>query len=298
MSIVWIEKYRPKNLDDVVGNGSIVEVFKVFAEDESMPHIILTGSPGIGKTTLAECLLNRVFQDPARKKEHVLEMNASDERGVDVIRTKIKAFLQKKLAGTRYLVLDESDSMTSAAQQSMRRLLEVHANAKFIFICNDISKVADAIQSRCAIVRLSPLTSQDLVAIIEKISKEEQLTISGSSINLIAETSEGDARQAINFLQTLSSISKEVSDSLVRQMTHLPPINLVRKMVLSASKKESFSILQSLFAEGYTPEDIAKMVFKIGKDQNSPALLEKSAKLLLKTSESPSQIHFYSFILE
>lgn len=299
-NIPWIEKYRPKTLDEVVGNKTIVDVFKIFAQDESMPHIILTGSPGIGKTTLANALLNHIFRDsPGLKKESVMELNASDERGIDVVRIKIKGFLQTKLSHDRFLVLDESDSMTMQAQQSMRRLLERHASAKFIFICNDITKISDTIQSRCAILRLSKLTESDISVIIRRTAETEGLTINDKSVRSIAETAEGDARYALNLLQTLSAISKTIDMELVQKMTHIPPIETIREIFShSISHKESLRLLDSLFEDGYSFEDISKMIFKLGRETNSIQILDKAASLLMKLSDSPARIHFYAVVMD
>ncbi|KAI5187345.1 replication factor C subunit 2/4 [Nematocida homosporus] len=298
MSLPWIEKYRPKILADVVGNRPIIELFSVFSKDESMPHLILTGTPGIGKTTIINALLNEFFPDLSLKKEAVLEMNASDERGVDIVRTKIRSFLQKKLKSVRFLILDESDSMTTAAQHSMRRLLEKHQDAKFIFLCNDLEKISDTIQSRCAILRLTPLSKEDLQTIVQRIATAESLTIPKDAIALVAENAEGDARQAINFLQTLATISKSIQLPLVQRMTHIPPIDTVQQMFApTATRQSSLNDLQALLTNGYTPEDIAKLIFKVAKDKNNLFLLDQAAKLLIKLTNTPSTLHFYALLL-
>ncbi|OAG29555.1 replication factor C subunit 2/4 [Nematocida displodere] len=306
MELVWVEKYRPKEIEDIVGNEAIVDVFKIFSKEESMPHLILTGAPGIGKTTLIGCLISRIFKDDQKdpkdpkdqkKKDCVLEMNASDERGVEVVRTKIKAFLQKKLDHLRFLILDESDAMTPAAQQSMRRLLEKHTDARFIFICNDISKIADTIQSRCAILRFSPLSPTDTKRIIKRIAQAEGVTVDEPSADLIAETAEGDARQAINLLQTLASISKTVKIELTRKMSHIPPTSAVEQMLSKdRTLPQAIASLDALFEEGYSCEDVAKLVFKVGKDRSDLFLLEEASKLLLRISHSPAPIHFYALL--
>lgn len=299
MGLVWIEKYRPQELEEVRGNQAVVEVFRMFSEEESMPHLVITGAPGIGKTTIVSCLLNRAFRDrPNERAECTLELNASDERGIDVVRTKIKAFLQKKATGTRFLVLDEADSMTSAAQQSMRRLMEQHQNAKFIFICNDISRIADTVQSRCAIIRLAALSVAELAEVVRAIAGQEQVTIADDAVALIAESAEGDARQAINLLQTLATISPTVDLALAQQMTQVPPVGTVQQMFASeTSRATAVALLHQLFADGYAAEDVGKLIFKVGKDQNNLALLDGAAQLLIKLAESPARVHFYSLLL-
>ncbi|KAH9387273.1 replication factor C subunit 2/4 [Nematocida major] len=299
MNIPWIEKYRPKTLDEVVGNPEIVDAFKIFADDENMPHIILTGTPGIGKTTVANALIHQIFREsPGKMKESTLELNASDERGIDVVRVKIKGFLQKKLANTRFLILDESDSMTTQAQQSMRTLLERFSTAKFIFICNDISKISDTIQSRCAILRLSPLTAEDIAVIVRRTSEKEGLEICEKSVQRIAETAEGDARQALNLLQTVAAISKRVSIDVVQRMSHIPPIETVQKIFASSTpQKEAVHLLDSLFGDGYSAEDISKMIFRLGKEKGEVSLLEMASGLLMKLSDTLSKVHFYAALM-
>ncbi|KAI5130604.1 replication factor C subunit 2/4 [Nematocida parisii] len=300
MNIPWIEKYRPSTLDEIVGNKAVMDVFKILAKEESMPHLIITGPPGIGKTTVAGALLNYVFKEKQSiRKECVMELNASDERGVDVVRMKIKGFLQKKLSHDRFLILDESDSMTTQAQQSMRRLLEKYESAKFIFICNDVSKISDTIQSRCAILRLSALSTADVSEIITRTAEKENLTISNSAISIIAETSEGDARQGLNLLQTLAAISKVVNIEMVQRMSHVPPIETIDRIFSkSTQEKEALSLLDALFEDGYSSEDISKMIFKLGKDRGEILLLEKASSLLMKLSDSISKVHFYSILIE
>lgn len=299
-SVPWIEKYRPKTLDEVVGNQAVIDVFKIFAEDKNMPHIIITGTPGIGKTTVANALINHVFKEtPELRKDSVLELNASDERGVDVVRVKIKGFLQRKLSTERFLILDESDSMTTPAQQSMRRLLEKYSDAKFIFICNDISKISDTIQSRCAILRLSPLSTEDITTILKRTAEKECINIGEQSINSIAETSEGDARQGLNLLQTLASISKDISMELVRKMSHIPPIETIQQIFSKdTAQRDALYLLDSLFEDGYSAEDISKMIFKLGKDRSEILLLEKASSLLMKLTDSVSKVHFYATVME
>ncbi|KAI5192890.1 replication factor C subunit 2/4 [Nematocida minor] len=298
-SIPWIEKYRPKSLDEIVGNQAVIDVFKIFSQDENMPHIIIAGTPGIGKTTVANALLNHIFKDrPETKKESVLELNASDERGVDVVRIKIKGFLQKKLTNDRFLILDESDSMTTQAQQSMRRLLEKHQSAKFIFICNDITKISDTIQSRCAILRLSKLSTSDIETIIKRTAEAEGLSISDRSVRSIAETAEGDARQGLNLLQTVAAISKDIDVEIVQRMSHIPPIETIQKIFSKeVRQKDAISLLDGLFEDGYSSEDISKIIFKLGKDTGEVDLLDRASNLLMKLSDSSSKIHFYAAVM-
>ncbi|KAI7164242.1 P-loop containing nucleoside triphosphate hydrolase protein, partial [Hortaea werneckii] len=181
----WVEKYRPIFLDDIVGNTETVERLKIIAKDGNMPHVIISGMPGIGKTTSVLCLARQLLGDAY--KEAVLELNASDERGIDVVRNRIKGFAQKKVtlpAGRQKIViLDEADSMTSGAQQALRRTMEIYSGTtRFAFACNQSNKIIEPLQSRCAILRYSRLTDGQLVKRLYQICKAENVEYSDDGI--------------------------------------------------------------------------------------------------------------------
>lgn len=174
----WVEKYRPVLLDDIVGNSDTVDRLKVIAEDGNVPHIIISGMPGIGKTTSIHCLAHALLGEAY--KEGVLELNASDERGIDVVRNKIKSFAQRKVTlppgRHKIIILDEADSMTAGAQQALRRTMEIYSNTtRFALACNMSNKIIEPIQSRCAILRYSKLNDAEVLKRLKEICDMESV---------------------------------------------------------------------------------------------------------------------------
>ena len=195
-----VEKYRPVYLDDVVGNTETIERLKIIAKDGNMPHMIISGMPGIGKTTSILCLARQLLGESY--KEAVLELNASDERGIDVVRNRIKGFAQKKVtlpAGRQKLViLDEADSMTSGAQQALRRTMEIYSSTtRFAFACNQSNKIIEPLQSRCAILRYARLTDAQVVRRILQVCEAEKVEYADDGLAALVFSAEGDMRQAM-----------------------------------------------------------------------------------------------------
>ena len=213
---IWTEKYRPKKLSEVVGQKEITERLEAFVKEKSMPHMLFAGSAGIGKTTSAIALAKQLYGDTWHR--NFMETNASDERGIQVVRSKIKDFARTKPLGAEFKIifLDESDALTPEAQQAMRRTMEKYTSTtRFILSCNYSSKLIPPIQSRCAIFRFRPIGKEDIKKMLEKIAKTEGLTISETAMDAMLSVSEGDLRQAINVLQSTSIISKSIDEKEV-----------------------------------------------------------------------------------
>src|SRR3972149_8241868 len=207
--VMWVEKYRPKKLDEVVDLKDIVDSLKAFLRNpKTMPHLLLAGIPGTGKTTVALCIARELFGKSW--KTFTLELNASDERGIDTVRERIKDFSRISRAGFGnvpfgLIILDESDQMTGPAQTALRRIMETSSRTcRFILICNQSGKIIEPIQSRCAIFRFSKLDRKAMVEHLECIAKKEGVTLAPEAAERIVEYSEGDLRHAINALQTAS----------------------------------------------------------------------------------------------
>jgi replication factor C small subunit len=218
---IWTEKYRPKDFKEVFGQEEIVKRTKAFVELKNLPHLLFSGPPGIGKTTLAVIIARKLYGSAWR--ENFLELNASDERGIDVVRTKVKDFARTKSISDvpfKIVYLDESDALTREAQQALRRTMENYTKTcRFILACNYSSKIIEPIQSRCAVFRFRPLKKEQIEKLIDKIAKSEGLEITSRGKEALFEVSEGDCRKLENILQSCASLSSKVDEKLVYEIS-------------------------------------------------------------------------------
>jgi len=231
-NVMWVEKYRPKYLNQIVDLRHVVESLEAFLRNpNTMPHLLFAGIPGTGKTTAALCIAHELFGD--QWKNFTLELNASDERGINTVRDRIKDFSRYGRAGFgkapfSLIILDESDQMTGPAQTALRRIMETSSRtSRFILICNYSSKIIEPIQSRCATFRFSKLDNKAMVKHIQDIAQKEKLSISEDVAEKIVEYSDGDLRYAINALQTAAAYSGGKID-----------VKTVSKVVGEASPKQ------------------------------------------------------------
>ncbi|KAJ6520043.1 P-loop containing nucleoside triphosphate hydrolase protein [Mycena sanguinolenta] len=267
----WVEKYRPIVLDDVVGNADTIDRLKVIARDGNCPHIIISGMPGIGKTTSIHCLAHQLLGDAY--KEGVLELNASDERGIDVVRNKIKAFAQKKVTlpkgRHKIVILDEADSMTPGAQQALRRTMEIFSNTtRFCLACNMSNKIIEPIQSRCAILRYAKLRDQEILKRLLEICDMEKVEYNDDGLTALIFTSEGDMRQAINNLQSTHSGFGFVSGDNVFKVCDQPHPIIVQAVIRACTKGDintAMEKLNELWEQGYSAVDIVVTIFRVVK---------------------------------
>lgn len=272
LQLPWIEKYRPTLLCDIVGNSETIKRFAVFAEQGNLPNIIIAGPPGTGKTTSILCLARAMLKDSFSNA--VLELNASDERGIDVVRTRIKTFSQQRVTlpsgKHKIVILDEADSMTSGAQQAMRRIMEVYSRTtRFALACNDSEKIIEAIQSRCAVLRYSRLSDAEILSRVLEICDKENVSRTDEGLEAIVFTAQGDMRQGINNLQSTHTGFGLVNSEHVFKICDEPHPLLVKQMLLNCIKGElttSNKLLYTLWSKGYSAEDIISSIFRVCKN--------------------------------
>ena len=210
---VWTEKYRPDTLSEVVGQEEIIDRLSAFVEEESIPHMLYAGPAGTGKTTSAVALAKDLYGD--QWNQNFMETNASDERGIDVVREKIKDFARTKPIEAEYKIifLDEADALTPDAQQALRRTMEQFTeNCRFILSCNYSSKIIDPIQSRCAVFRYNRLEEDDVKNYIQRIGESEGFKVSEDALEAVMRVSDGDLRRVTNVLQTASIQNNEIEE--------------------------------------------------------------------------------------
>jgi replication factor C small subunit len=262
----FVEKYRPRFLDDLVNQEGIIRRLKQFVKDKSMPHLIFAGPAGTGKTTSALAMVRELYRKRMAVNRTYLELNASDARGIDVIRTYIKDFAKARPPSDipfKILILDEADNMTSPAQQALRRTMEKYTkNCRMILICNYSNKIIPPIQSRCVVFRFSSLKSDDIKKRVKYVANEEGITITAGGLNALVDVSRGDCRRAINYLQSCGTISKKIDQEIVFRVAGEVPQEKIREILNIALKGQlqlSIKLLNDLINDyGLSGQNIIK----------------------------------------
>jgi len=293
-SEIWTEKYRPSKFSEIVGQDNTVKKVESLTNSLNIPHLLFAGPAGTGKSTLALIIVKELFGKYWR--ENYLELNASDERGINVVREKVKNFARTKSIGNvpfKIIFLDEADALTPEAQQALRRTMENYsATCRFVLSCNYSSKIIDPIQSRCAIFRFKLLEKKDIERIIRKIEEGEKLTISPDALELIYEGSEGDCRRCINILQSTASISPSINYDLVSTIiSSAKPkdIRVVLDYAISGDfQKSREKLLDIMLRESISGQDVIKAIQK--EIWNLPVEPEVKVKLTEKTGEAEFRI--------
>ncbi len=267
-SSIWTEKYRPQTFEEVKGQKEIVAKIKAFVEFSSMPHLLFSGPAGVGKTTLSLVIAKQLFGDSWR--QNTLELNASDERGIDVVRVKVKDFARTKAIGDvpfKLIYLDESDALTRDAQQALRRTMENYTKTcRFILSCNYSSKIIDPIQSRCAVFRFKPLSESEIFEMIDKLVAAEGLTVTEEAKKALFTVCNGDCRRLENIMQSCAVIRKEIDPELVYSMASVAKpkeVNEVLSLAASGNFLEGRKKLLNLMLDyGLSGLDIIRQIQK------------------------------------
>jgi len=265
-SSLWIERYRPQTFDDVQGQEAIVSRIKAFVRQKNLPHLLFSGPAGVGKTSLILVIAKTLFGENWR--ENFLELNASNDRGIDVVRTKIKDFARTMAIGDvpfKIIYLDECDSLTSEAQQALRRTMENYSdNCRFCLSCNYSSKIIDPIQSRCTIFRFRPLGKEAISSIIKKIAKEEGLQVDAALLDTLYDVAGGDVRRAENILQSCASLSKTLNSEMIYEISSAAKPGDLREILLDAVNgnflKARKLLLEVMLQHGLSGLDVIKQI--------------------------------------
>lgn len=297
---LWTELYRPKTFSDIKGQEKIVERVKAFVKSKNLPHMLFSGPAGVGKTTLALITAQELYGEHWR--QNILDLNASDERGIDVVRVKVKDFARTKAMGTdlpKIVYLDESDSLTKEAQQALRRTMENFSRtARFILSCNFSSKIIDPIQSRCTVFRFKPLDRRDMAKIIEQIGKDQGLHVDQKAIDALCDLSEGDVRRAVNMLQGCAAVDKKITESLLYEIVSAAQPKEVKDVLETALRgdfhKARHKLLDVMLQHGLSGLDIIRQIQKeiwglSIRDENKVKLIERCGEIEFRMVEGSDE---------
>jgi replication factor C small subunit len=295
MQDLWIEKYRPTTLDEIVGQDTIVERLKAYTATKNVPHMIFAGPPGTGKTTSVLALARETFGEDTWR-QNLYELNASDERGIGIIRGKIKDFARTAPIGNtpfKIIFLDEADSLTPDAQAALRRTIEKYSHiCRFILSVNYSSKIIEPIQSRCAVFRFRPIKGDDIKKYMRRIATKEKLEITPDGLETLIFIARGDLRKAINTLQVGASIDKKITAALLYETTAIAKPEDVKELITIALSGNFMAarnkLYELLIKYGLSGEDIVRQIHQTIFDLTIPD--ENKVQLIEKTGETEFRI--------
>jgi replication factor C small subunit len=299
--IVWAEKYRPSKLSEVINQKHVVERLKAFVKDKNIPNMLFAGPAGTGKTTSALAIAHELYGKEWR--QNVLEKNASDERGIDVVRGAIKDFARTKSMGEipyKLIILDEADALTQEAQQALRRTMENFTKiSRFCLICNYSSKIIEPIQSRCAVFKFKSLSEADIRKFAERIVECEKLKISEDGIKAIIELSEGDLRKVANLLQTSATLKEKITEDTVYDVASRAKPTDVKEMLelvlkgkfMDARKKLQELILKQGLAGSDIIVEIHRQIYSLNVPEETKIhMIERCGEYEFRLSEGGNEL--------
>ncbi|MEM2940506.1 MAG: replication factor C small subunit [Thermoproteota archaeon] len=262
--LLWVEKYRPKTLDEVIDREEVVSRLKAFVKMGNVPNMLFVGPPGTGKTTAALALVNDLYQDSTGGR--FLELNASDERGINTIREVVKDFARSRPSTGvpfKILILDESDNMTQDAQQALRRIMERYASVtRFILLANYQWGIIEPIQSRCAVFRFPPLSPTHIREGLIRVLEKEGVKWTEDAVDEIVKAARGDMRKAINIAQSAAGGSKKVTLESILQVVGILHPKEIREMINEALKGDFIlakkRLSKLLYDDGLSANDVLR----------------------------------------
>ena len=287
-NVMWVQKYRPKKISELVNQKEIVNSIKSLLKNQvEMPHLLFSGSAGVGKTTTALCVSKEILGEHWR--DYTLELNASDERGINMVRERVKKF--SRFAGLdtkipfKIIILDEADEMTSDAQTALRRIVEDTSKiCRFILIANNLSKIINPIQSRCVVFKFTRISDNDIVSQLKFIAKKENVKFDEKGLSAICNYTGGDLRHAINILQATAS-SGNVTESVVKSvagLTKTKDVQDVLKLALDGKITDARDkMIELVKVYGMSESDFLKYINQAvfnSKVNNLEGILETIAK--------------------
>ena len=307
--VMWVEKYRPKVLSELVNQKDIKGSLSGLIKNQSeMPHLLFSGSAGVGKTTTAICVSREILGEVWR--DYTLELNASDERGINMVRERVKKF--SRFAGFdsqipfKIIILDEADEMTADAQTALRRIIEDTAKfCRFILIANNISKIIDPIQSRCAVFKFTRIEEKDIIEQLKIISKKEKIKVDDKGLNEITKYAKGDMRHAINLLQAVASTGN-ITQSSVKStagLTKTNDVSGVLKLAISGKLQDARNkMIELIKVYGMSESDFLKYINQ-ALFEEKPENLEDMSQIIAKydyriLSGSNSEIQLSAMLAE
>ena len=264
--MMWIEKYRPKTIDEIIGQDETKTRLKGFVESKSLPHLLFAGPPGTGKTSTVITLATEIFGE-GNISGNLLELNASDDRGIDIIRNEVKDFAKTLPidAPFKIISLDEADALTSAAQHALRRTMEKYvSSSRFVLLCNYPGKIIEPIQSRCAFFRFQRLGDDVIKEQMAYISKQENVDYTSKGLDMLVKVSNGDLRKAINVLQATAATGGKIEETSVLETVGGVDPNEIEKL-LNAARNQEFDrakgkLQDLIFVRGVAGSDIIREI--------------------------------------
>uniref|UniRef100_A0A2R5LIQ2 Activator 1 subunit 5 n=2 Tax=Ornithodoros turicata TaxID=34597 RepID=A0A2R5LIQ2_9ACAR len=266
-NLPWVEKYRPNKLDDLIAHEDITSTITRFIKEDRMPHLLFYGPPGTGKTSTILACAKQIYT-PKEFNSMVLELNASDDRGIGIVRGEILNFASTKTifkSGFKLIILDEADAMTNDAQNALRRVIEKFTdNARFCLICNYLSKIIPALQSRCTRFRFGPLSATQMAPRIDHVIEQEGLNVTADGRKALVDLAQGDMRKALNILQSTSMAFEEVNENNVYQCVGHPlksDISNIVNVLLNENFPFSYDQINKLkISKGLALQDVLTQV--------------------------------------